>query len=156
MRTITFGYNKLNTIGSSIPLIGMTVALVAIACLLNNPTQWLIFTPVAVVFFAVVRFFVLNYLLSMLKNKPALLLDDEKLISFIDEETIHWKNVVKISQEGKFVARHRYFIFELTNGDRIEIGTKWIEGSENFIYSNIQEFYSLAVKNKTSDTQFIS
>lgn len=91
------------------------------------------------------RFFLLNFLVPWLKNKPALLLDDEKLIYFISDEIILWKNVVKISQQGKIGIGYRYFVFEMSNGDLIEIGTKWIDGSENFMFTTIQEFYNKAV-----------
>ena len=139
MQTITFGYNIFRA-GSTIIFSSLFIIfLIAFAFNLDEPNEWLIFVPIAVIIFCIIRFFLLNFSLPMLKGKPALILDDEKLISSVQDETIYWKDVAKFSKQGGFFS-YRYFVFEMTNGEIFRIGTKWIEGNTNTMFNHIQSF----------------
>lgn len=139
MQTITFGYNIFRA-GSTIILSFLFVVfLITFAFKLDEPNEWLIFVPIAVIILCIIRFFILNFSLPMLKGKPALILDDEKLVSSVQEETIYWKDVAKFSKEGGIFS-YGYFFFELKNGEIFRIGTKWIEQDTNTIFNHIQSF----------------
>ena len=75
----------------------------------------------------------------MLKGKPALILDDEKFVSTVQDETIYWKDVTKFSKDDG-VLTYSYFTFEMKNGDIFRIGTKWVEGDTNRMFNHIQNF----------------
>lgn len=145
MRTITFGYNSSYIISTTIIISIAIIMLLSTACFLNDPGQWLIFIPASIIVFAIARFFALNYFLPMLKRKPALLLDEEKIVSFVSDTMLYWKEIAKVDKYGTLT--YTYFLFELKNGELIRINTKWVEGSGSIIYSNIQQFYTAAIKN---------
>jgi hypothetical protein len=146
MRTLTFGYSKLYISLTTFFILIAAIMFIAIGFLLSNTTQWLIFISVGVVAFAVSRFFILNFVVPASKNKPALTLDEEKLVSYVSDETLYWKNVVKISKS--WGSTYAYFVFEMNDGEFVQIGTKWVEGTEDFIFNNIQDFYNAAQKSQ--------
>jgi hypothetical protein len=139
MQTVTFGYNILRAGSAIIFSFLFIIFLIAFAFNLDEPNEWLIFVPIAVIIFCIIRFFILNFSLPMLKGKPALILDNEKLVSSVQDETIYWKNVAKFSKQGGILS-YGYFFFELKNGEIFRIGTKWVEGSTNTIFYHIQGF----------------
>src|ERR1700749_1342011 len=137
MQTVTFGYNMFRAGSAMIFSFLFIIFLIAFAFYLDEPNEWLIFIPIAVIIFCIIRFFILNFSLPMLKGKPALILDDEKLVSKVQDETIYWKDVAKFSKEGGIFS-YAYFFFELKNGEIFRIGTKWIEDDTNTIFNHIK------------------
>jgi hypothetical protein len=109
--------------------------IITMAFYLNDGYEWLIFIPVVCILFCIARFFILNFSLPMFKGKPALIFDDEKLTSFVEDSTIYWKHVVKYGG-----LTYGYFLFEMANGEIFRIGTKWVEGDIDTIYNYIQSF----------------
>lgn len=144
MKTITFGYNTSYIISTAMVISVAIIVLLITAFSLNDPVQWLIFILISIVIFGIARFFAVNYFLPMLKRKPALLLDDEKMVSFVSDTMLYWREIKKIDKHG--TLSYTYFLFELNNGDLVRISTKWVEGGGAVIYSNIQKFYTATLK----------
>ncbi len=138
MQPITFRYNSFRIGPIIIFSFLVIIFLVAMAVTLNDPNEWLIFIPVAIIIFCIIRFFILNFWLPMFKGKPALLLDEEKLVSIVQDEIIHWKDVDKFSKhEG---LSYGYILFEMKDGEFIRIGTKWVDLSIKDLYKSVESF----------------
>jgi len=144
MKTVTFGYNTFYIIPTTIVISIAIISLCITACTLDDPEQWMIFIVAAVIIGSITRFFTLNYFIPMVKKKPALLLNDEKIVSFVSDTMLYWKEIAKVEKYG--VLSYTYFLFELNNGELVRISTKWVEGSDSVIYYNIQQFYASALK----------
>ncbi|WP_183573359.1 hypothetical protein HDF18_07190 [Mucilaginibacter sp. X5P1] len=142
MKTVSFGYNTIRIGATNLFIVLMAIALISIAFVLGDPNEWLIFIPVAVIIIGIIRFFILNYSFPAFKGKPALVLDEEKLVSFVSDETVYWKSVAKVN----VYYFNNYFLFEMVNGDIFRISTKWVEGSTSSINIYIQEFISQVEK----------
>jgi|GEM_PF-2741750 len=139
MQTVTFGYDQMRTISSTFLIAIVAAIFISVGFFLNNPYEWLAYIIAGVIAFSIGRFFILNFTLPMIQGKPALLLDNEKFISNVQDETIYWKDVTKFSKDGG-VLTYRYFTFEMKNGEIIRINTKWVDGSTKKMFDNINNF----------------
>ncbi len=136
MKTVSFGYNTLRIGATNLFIVLMVIFLISMAFYLNDPNEWFIFIPVVVIIIGIMRFFILNFSLPAFKGKPALILDEEKIISFVSDETAYWKSVAKVN----VYYFNNYFLFEMVNEDTFRISTKWVEGSTSSINAYIQDF----------------
>lgn len=141
MKTVSFGYDTMRIGATNLLIVVLTIFLISIAFILNLD-DWLFFIPVAAIIICTARFFIINFSLPAFKDKPALVLDEEKLISFVSDVTIYWTGVAKVT----VYHLSGYFLFEMNSGEMFRIGTKWVDGDTSFINTYVQEFMSQAEK----------
>jgi hypothetical protein len=146
MSTITYKCSKaLWLIGIIIPF---AMAFICVADL--NDSNWPVILPVIAILIAVAVYYCKQCFTYDLKDKAALLLDNEKLIYFIDHRVIYWKDIMDISC-GKARGQGLSIFFTL-KGEGIRnscicIPTDLVEGNDWDIYNDIVERY-FKVKSK--------
>ena len=135
MKTVSFGYDTFRIGATNLFIVAVIVLLISMAFFLNL-NEWLVLIPAATIIIGIIRFFILNYSIPAFKGKPALILDEEKLVSFVSDETVYWKSVAKVT----VYYYNNYFLFEMVNGEIFRISTKWVEGSTSSINTHIKVF----------------
>jgi hypothetical protein len=140
MNTITYKCSKaLWLVGIIIPF---ALSFICIADL--DSYNWPRLLPVIAILSAVVVYYCKQCFTYDLKDKAALLLDDEKLIYYIDYTVIYWKDVMDISY-GK-VRGQGLSIFFTINKEGIRdkyvcVSTDLVAGCDRAIYNDIVERY---------------
>lgn len=140
MRTITYKCSKaLWLIGIFIPLALSTIYIASM-----DSSNWPGIIPVTAVLTAVAVYYCKQCFTYDFKDKAALLLDNEKLIYYIDHTVIYWDDVTDISY-GK-VHGQSLSIFFTVRGEGIRhscvcISTNLIAGDACAIYNDIVERY---------------
>ncbi|WP_183562867.1 hypothetical protein [Mucilaginibacter sp. SP1R1] len=106
--------------------------------------------PAMVILTAVAVYYCKQCFTYDLKDKAALLLDNEKLIYYIDHTVIYWADIMDISY-GKVRGQGLSIFFTIKSegirNSNICISTDLVEGDDWAIYNDIIERY-VKVKNK--------
>lgn len=136
MNTITYRCSKaLWLVGIVIPFV---LAFICIASL--DRYNWPRLLPVITILSAVVVYYCRQCFTYDLKDKAALLLDDEKLIYYIDNTVIYWKDVIDISY-GKVRGQGLSIFFTINKEGirekRICVSTDLVAGCDRVIYNDI-------------------
>ena len=87
-------------------------------------------------------YFLIWCFVLMINGAIALELDEEKIQSYITDQTIYWTEISEISI--KYKARYPFITFEMVNdGDNLDVPLKWIEG--------VQEVYMKRCRNTSPE-----
>ena len=140
MSVITYKCSKaLWLVGIIIPF---AIAFICIADIDSN--NWLALLPVITILSAVAIYYCRRCFTYDLKDKAALLLDDEKLVYYIDHQIIYWKDITDISY-GKVRGQGLSIFFTVRSegirNSSICISTDLVEGNDWAIYNDITERY---------------
>ncbi|WPU96681.1 hypothetical protein SNE25_14245 [Mucilaginibacter sabulilitoris] len=136
MNTITYRCSKaLWLVGIVIPF---ALTFICIASL--DSYNWPSLLPVITILSAVVVYYCRQCFTYDLKDKAALLLDDEKLIYYIDNTVIYWKDVIDISY-GKVCGQGLSIFFTINKEGirekRVCVSTDLVAGCDRAIYNDI-------------------
>ncbi|MFC0515954.1 hypothetical protein ACFFGT_17150 [Mucilaginibacter angelicae] len=138
MRLITFKYSK------SLWVFGIiTPSFLTVICVVRvNKNNWPELLPVITALLFVIVSFCKRCFTYDLRDKIALQLDDEKLVSYIDNKVIYWSEVRSVGYKKVrggiriMIRVNRHNIFEET----VIISTAHIEGDDQVIYNAIAGF----------------
>jgi len=126
---------------------------IAFTCIIDlNNYNWPGVLPVITILTTIAIYYCKQCFTYDLKDKAALLLDNEKLIYYIDHTIIYWKDITDISY-GK-VRGQGLSIFFTIKGEGIRnssicISTDLVQGNDWAIYNDIVERY-VSVSSKRS------
>jgi hypothetical protein len=139
METTTFTYTKVR------PILGITIfscfaiCFLVLGILIHEIKSWLFLAlAIACSIWAVI--YTIKYrLIPAIRNYPILEVDAEKLVFYLTDRTIYWKDVVEISWD---YYHGKYLSFEMVDGSsNLTIGVSWIAGSNDVIYNTVQEYF---------------
>lgn len=139
METTTFTYTKVRPILGITIFSCFTICFLVLGILSHEINIWLFLgLPVVGSIYAVI--YIIKYrLVPAIRNYPILEVDAEKLVFYLTDRTIYWKDVVEISW---YYYHGSYLSFEMVDGRRnLKVGVSWIAGSNDVIYNTVQEYF---------------
>jgi hypothetical protein len=139
METTTFTYTKARPI-LGITIFGcFTICLLVLGILIHEIKFWLFLGLPVVCSICAVIYSIKYRLIPAIRNYPILEVDAEKLVFYLTDRTIYWKDVIEISW---YFDNGKYLSFEMVDGSRnLTIGVSWIAGSNDIIYNTVQEYF---------------
>jgi hypothetical protein len=146
METTTFTYTKVRPI-LGITFFGSFTILSLILGILIQDIKFRLFLalPVACSIWAII--YSIKYrLIPAIRNYPILEVDAEKLVFYLTDRTIYWKDVVEISW---YFNKGRYLSFEMVDrSSNLTVGVSWIAGSDDVIYNTVQQYFGQSLQEK--------
>lgn len=102
-----------------------------------------IFLLIFIMFFV---FFLWIHVRSAFRNETAIEFDEEKVLIYMTDTTVYWKDVVEVSWKYN---KWKFLLFEMVDGkDNITVSVGRIKGSNRKIYNTAQKYFRQALLNE--------